>query len=110
MEAAIFTKNEFHLMCDSMNGNPLVQYNEFFSDYYWRNLVKSNKQLYWRHGVVSDILDEYCIEDLVRKWEVDEIDFAFKLLKIQETNDFLELLEKVENFWKKTYPLGIRNN
>ena len=104
----VFTENEFHLICDALNGS---QYLCPDVKYYWEKLIKDDSFINWRENLVSDVLDLDVIELLVEKWDVDEIDFALKLREIQETNEFLDLLEKVDRFWKATKPLGrIRNN
>ena len=110
MKKEILLKNEFNLLCDLLNGHPKMERTGYFSDKHWSKNDLS-KTPYWRDEMIRDIIESIELRGLDQKWDVDISVFIDKLFEAIKTNDFTYLLEEVELFWKKKYPLGhIKNN
>lgn len=96
-------ENEFHLVCDFLNGNLLLE-NKFYPEKHWSK-IDINIRPYWQQELFYDILDSFEYRGLDKIHQVDKDEIAEKLFIIVNTKGFTDLLRDVDVFWRKKMPL-----
>ncbi|WP_291287172.1 hypothetical protein [Flavobacterium sp.] len=76
----VLEKNEFNMICDSLNG-----------------ITLDLKPINWRIEITEDLIDAGNV--LKSKWNVDIDDLEYKLDNLSNL-EFLELLDDVDTFWQ----------
>jgi hypothetical protein len=105
MKKQILTKNEFHIICDALNGSTKME-SKFFPHLHWSK-KDIKKEPYWQWEFANDIIDAIVIWELQEKYEIDMELFMDKLEILLKTNKFCNLLNRVDLFWRKKLPLNI---